>query len=290
MEHAASPRFEVNERSAGANDSLHTVLGIRNLTSATYVLSCARNGLDFVPGQHVHVGLEDSLDLREYSVYSGYFEDRIDVLIKEVENGYVSKQLRRVSPGDRVRVDGSYGFFVFDEKDDRLQRRLRMPAAGETTDVSHGRHVSVTPGPNLNTPAKGPGEQPYLFVATGTGIAPFHCFARSYGDFDYTVLHGIRYENHRYDYETVDSSKITACVTRGGIDPEDTGDRDAGADDRACANRWYHGRVTDYVREHPMDPDTLCYLCGNCDMIYECFDILKAQGVPPRHLFAEVYF
>jgi ferredoxin--NADP+ reductase len=42
--------------------------------------------------------------------------------------------------------------------------------------------------------------------------------------------------------------------------------------------------VTDYLREHPADPAWLCYLCGNCDMIYEAFDILRSQ------LFAEVYF
>ena len=40
----------------------------------------------------------------------------------------------------------------------------------------------------------------------------------------------------------------------------------------------------------PVDPRTLCYLCGNCDMIYETFDILKRHGVPPEQLYAEVYF
>jgi len=65
--------------------------------------------------------------------------------------------------------------------------------------------------------------------------------------------------------------RLVACVSR-----------EAGGD--------FHGRVTDYLRRHPVQPATLCYLCGNSDMIYEAVDILKGYGVPPAHLFAEVYF
>ena len=39
-----------------------------------------------------------------------------------------------------------------------------------------------------------------------------------------------------------------------------------------------------------MTPGTLCYLCGNSEMIFEAFDILKSGGIPSTDLFAEVYF
>ncbi|MGI6756413.1 MAG: hypothetical protein ACOX32_00640 [Bacteroidaceae bacterium] len=52
----------------------------------------------------------------------------------------------------------------------------------------------------------------------------------------------------------------------------------------------FKGRVTDYLRQNPVNPDTLCYLCGNCDMIHEVFDILEEQGVKSDNIFTEVYF
>jgi ferredoxin--NADP+ reductase/benzoate/toluate 1,2-dioxygenase reductase subunit len=110
-----------------------------------------------------------------------------------------------------------------------------------------------------------------LFVATGTGISPFRSFVRSYENLSYRVLHGVRSSSELYAREVFDTGRYVSCVT---------GD-DGGT---------FRGRVTDYLRSHPVASQTLCYLCGNCDMIYEAFDILQNQGVPPENLFAEVYF
>jgi ferredoxin/flavodoxin---NADP+ reductase len=113
-------------------------------------------------------------------------------------------------------------------------------------------------------------ERSFLLIATGTGISPFHCFAASYPGLDYRVLHGVRTTAECYEHAAF-ANRVTTCVSRG-----------EGGNLR--------GRVTDYLRSHPVDPAGLCYLCGNCDMIYESFDILRSQGVPSRQLFAEVYF
>ncbi len=48
--------------------------------------------------------------------------------------------------------------------------------------------------------------------------------------------------------------------------------------------------VATAVVERARTPETHCYLCGNCDMIYESLGILKGHVVPPERLFAEVYF
>ena len=209
------------------------VEALREVGGEAFVVRMNRGNLGFEPGQYLAVGIEGQIDAREYSIYSSPGQEYLEILVKEVEEGYVSPRLHALHAGQRLFVDGPFGYFTIPEE----QR-----TAGK-----------------------------FLFVATGTGISPFHCFALAYPQLDYRVLHGVRRLEDRYEMDVFDRARYTACVTR-----EDGGD--------------YRGRVTDYLREHPVDPDTLCYLCGNCDMIYEAFDILKDQGVSPEHLFAEVYF
>jgi len=121
------------------------------------------------------------------------------------------------------------------------------------------------------TEREGRGSGKYLFVGSGTGISPFHCLVRSYPGIDYLLLHGIRTADERFDAETFDPARYISCVSRSRV-----GD--------------YQGRVTGWLREHRADPTLLCYLCGNSDMIYESFAILRGHGVPRGHLFAEIYF
>ena len=111
----------------------------------------------------------------------------------------------------------------------------------------------------------------YLFAGTGTGIAPFHCLLRSYPQIDYLLLHGVRSREDCFDFEVFDQSRYVACVSRG-----DGGD--------------YQGRITGWLSGHGVDPSWQCYLCGNSDMIYESFAILRSRGVPRERLHAEVYF
>ena len=48
---------------------------------------------------------------------------------------------------------------------------------------------------------------------------------------------------------------------------------------RRCGEGASPGRLTEVLKTEPVDPSTYCYLCGNSDMIYEVFGILKDQGV-----------
>jgi ferredoxin--NADP+ reductase/benzoate/toluate 1,2-dioxygenase reductase subunit len=224
--------------SAPAPTALHPrVQEVRYITDSTFVVRFDRNDIDFEPGQYLSVGVKGDINMREYSVYSPTTEDCLEILVKKVDGGHVSQALGALEPGDELEVEGPFGFFLIDEQE-RTSRR-------------------------------------FLFISTGTGISPFHCFSGSLPDLQFELLHGIRTLDERYEYADFPDQRITTCVSRE--DP-------AGADDVVS------GRVTDYLRDHPVSPDTLCYLCGNCDMIYECFDILKNQGVEPEQLFAEVYF
>lgn len=228
------------------------VHGIRNITSSAYVLRFDRNGLEFEPGQYVAVGLHGEIDMREYSIYSAPQDEFVEILVKEVAGGQVSRQLRQLTSGQQVAVDGPFGFFTIDE--------------------------AARSG------------QPLLFIATGTGVSPFHCFAQSYPGLNYRLLHGVRTLEERYDHDVFDPRRVTTCVSRAEIDVAAGSRNSGGGVDGTGTEPLFQGRVTDYLREHPVAPETLCYLCGNCDMIYESFDILKTQGVAPEQLFAEVYF
>ena len=213
--------------------AVHRVVTVRDLSPTTYALRVERNGMDFQPGQYVSVGVNGDLNMREYSIYSAPNEPYLEILVKEVEHGLVSRQLRKLRPGQETRVDGPFGFFLIEDEWIRTTK--------------------------------------FFFIGTGTGISPFRCFAKSYPAADYTVLHGIRNLSDRAEPDLFSPGRYIACVTR-----EEGGS--------------YRGRVTDYLRKNPPPSDALFYLCGNCDMIYESFDILTGQGVDPSRLFAEVYF
>ncbi|NBB89836.1 MAG: oxidoreductase [Spirochaetes bacterium] len=191
-----------------------------------------RPTINFDAGQYVSVGFPEKIDMREYSVYSGPDDDVLEVLVRRVDGGLVSPQLVDLEPGDRVRVEGPFGFFTIPEEN-RSER--------------------------------------FLWVSTGTGIAPFRSFVRAYPDLDYTLLHGVRRMVELYDWSEYEPDRKVACVSR-----EEGGD--------------FRGRVTDYLRGHPPSPETQCYLCGNAAMIYEVYDILQNQGVDTDRIHAEVYF
>ncbi|MGV8094948.1 MAG: ferredoxin--NADP reductase [Mangrovibacterium sp.] len=112
---------------------------------------------------------------------------------------------------------------------------------------------------------------PVLFVATGTGISPFRSFVRSFPGLNYMVLHGVHFADEAYGKDAFDPSRYCLCTSR-----EEKGD--------------YFGRVTYYLKEYPVDPNTFCYLCGNSDMIDEVTGILEDYHIPPEHIRTEIFF
>ena len=212
----------------------HKLIGIRNLNESTYILEVERKGMAFEPGQHILMGRADSIHKREYSIYSGNKAENIELLIKEIEEGLVSKKLKKLTAGEQVEIEGPLGFFGLDKKSIKQKKK-------------------------------------FLFVASGTGIAPFHSMVKSIPDLDYTLLHGVRYASEAYEKETYDSKRYILCTT---------GDQDGN----------FNGRVTDYIQQHQFDKDTICYFCGNFNMIKDAMDLLSKKGFPSDQLHAEVYF
>lgn len=121
----------------------------------------------------------------------------------------------------------------------------------------------------------------FLFCATGTGVSPFHCFAQSIPGLEYRLLHGVRSGDDFPETAAFDASRYVPCVSRGA---------GARAAVLAAVTAAFPGRLTALLQVEPVEPSTYCYLCGNSDMIYEVYGILKEQGIPRERIFAEVYF
>ncbi len=215
------------------DESVGVVEGVRHLTESTYVIRFSRKGMEFTPGQHLSLGLPGSKELREYSIYSGIHDESLEVLIKEVDDGLVSRQLKNIKTGDPVKLMEPRGFFL---------------------------------NPALQTD-----RGKLLFLSSGTGLAPFHSFVKSYPDADYKIIHGVRNMSEAYDSEDYKKEQFTVCTSRG-----DKGD--------------YTGRVTDYLLQANPDPESLVFLCGNSNMIFDAMDILRAKGFTQKQLITEVYF
>ncbi len=211
----------------------HKVLGVRFLTETTCVLKVERLNFEFIPGQCVNIGLPASAVNREYSTYSGIKDNYLEFLIKIVHGGLVSTALSKLKKGDRISIDGAYGLFTLTQLGDKKRK--------------------------------------YTFIGSGTGIAPFHAFVRSYPGLNYQVIHGIKTKDEQYDKKDYDPKRYVACVSR-----EKAGN--------------FHGRVTDYLKQTKIDPNRIYYLCGNSEMINEAYDILREGGVGGSNIITEVFF
>lgn len=211
----------------------HKITEVRQITDSTFVLQMERNGLHFQTGQFVIIRRPGTIEQREYSMYSGEQEDFLEVLVREVTSGKVTPRLKKMQPGDELEVDGPFGFFRFQ-------------------------------------PTMFPSKK-FLFVATGTGISPFHSFVKTYPELDYKLIHGVRFGEEAYEHSHFDKEKITLCTSG-----DNTGE--------------FNGRVTDYLFTQKLQTDTQCFLCGNSEMIHETFDILTGKGIPVQNIYTEVYF
>ncbi len=150
------------------------VLEVRHLTDVTVAIRMERGGIKFEPGQYVRIGIENSPEIRDYSVYSGNGKEYIEILVRCVENGLVSRQLCGLKVGGRVEIGGPYGHF-------KLTEEMRA--------------------------------HPLLLVATGTGIAPYRSFVESYSHLDYRLIHGSRYLKEGYEKEGY-GNHFFHCVSR----------------------------------------------------------------------------
>lgn len=217
------------------NEITHSkVLEIRNLTESTYVLRLEKGHFDFKAGQYLILHIPGELDSRAYSIYSPEEVPYLDLLIKEVDKGEISKELKYLKIGTKVEITGPFGFFI-----------LRDHAPDTQTH--------------------------FTFIATGTGIAPFHSIILSNPGLNYKIIHGVRYCYEAYDAADYSKDRYRLCASR-----EQSGN--------------FHGRVTHYLREKGIKRDSIFYICGNSAMISDVVDLLEKNGIAPENIRTEVFF
>ena len=97
-----------------------------------------------------------------------------------------------------------------------------------------------------------PSSRPPVFVATGTGIAPFCAMIRS-GITGFTLLHGVDIPQDLYYQSKFQSAAdlYIPCISK----------------EYDGSTEYFRGRVTDYLRQHLEPAAYDFYLCGRREMI-----------------------
>jgi len=119
-----------------------------------------------------------------------------------------------------------------------------------------------------------PSPRPAIFIATGTGVAPFCSMARS-GIEDYTLLHGVSVAEDLYYGSVFQSTakRYIPCLSETN-DPSET---------------FFKGRVSNYLQTNLAPGVYDFYLCGRQEMIRDVTFLVdeKFQG---SHIYTELYY
>lgn len=242
--------------------AIATIVSRRDLATDLWVVRIRPDcELPFRPGQYVTLGLEldGRIIERPYSIASDPAEGEIELFIERVPEGELSAALHDLPIGDRTMV----------------RKRCK------------GLFLKDAPMP----------DQPHLFVATVTGIAPFVSMLRSLrrrqqsGDWSpehpVVVVQGasrsdeLGYEEELKALDVVcDWFTYVPTVSRPWDDPEWTGET---------------GRVEDVLRKHS-DAAGLrpghgaIYLCGHPGMIANSRGIMVRRGFSDKEIREEQYW
>lgn len=212
--------------------SEHPVIEVRPYGPDLYELALDRNGMEFTPGDCVAI-YTDFDKSRPYSIASGSNETQLRFVIREMDGGEVSPWLKTRKPGDVVRITPPFGWF--------------------------------RPGQEI-------GDAPFVFLATGTGVAPFLSYMNTFERNPECCLYGIRRA-----IDAIGHAQLNAfCPTRLAVSREET--------------EHHYGRITDLMHHLPLSPETHYYCCGLESMVNETAGWLQQQGIELPRIHREVFF
>ena len=211
------------------------VLRIIHHTQDIFELHLERKNLKFSPGDFVSI-YSPSLDVyREYSIASGIHDNHLSFLIKHLQKGILTDFLASRKKGGVITLGKPQGLF--------------RPG------LSH----------QLGK---------FVFIATGTGIAPFLSYIKSYPEKPPShFLYGVRYRKDALNFEAFQSlcpSYLT--ISREDIPP------------------FHKGRVTDLLPLLPLHQNVHFYLCGLDSMITDVTHWLKSHNISPGQIHHEIFF
>lgn len=129
--------------------------------------------------------------------------------------------------------------------------------------------VSEPGGSFIGTP------DPAVWIATGTGIAPFYSMLRSGMAENKILLHGVRRADQFYFHDEWEAAL-----------GEDYHRFCSGEDVEGIPR----GRVNQYLELHDLPKDRKYYICGQATMCVEVRDLLIDKGIPFTDIVVEIYF
>lgn len=231
------------QKSAGIQDSprqemvfiSRKVKEIIHHTEDIFELRIDRHDTNFTPGEYVSIYTDDLMTAREYSITSGKQEPHLSFLIKHLEQGLLTDFLSARIAGDFITLSEPQGLF--------------RPG------LSHR-------------------QEDFIFIATGTGIAPFLSYMKSFPDNPPRhLLYGVRYLKDAIGYKFIQSHcPIDLAISRQSI-PD-----------------IHRGRVTDLLPNLNLHPDLHFYLCGLDSMIEQVSQWLQEAGIPGENIHHEIFF
>jgi ferredoxin-NADP reductase len=115
-----------------------------------------------------------------------------------------------------------------------------------------------------------------VWIATGTGIAPFVAMTKSGQYPNKTLLHGSRTLD-KFFFNTLFKDQLADQYLRFCTKEKSEG--------------IFEGRLTQYLKsKNDLDTSINYYLCGQVEMVIEVREILLSKGIPFNNIIAEIYF
>lgn len=211
----------------------HSVVEVRIANGDLFELVVERNGLEFTPGDCVAIYTAKDKS-RPYSIASGSDEKELRFVIRRMDGGEVSPWLMDRRPGDSIRITPPFGWF--------------------------------RPGQEI-------GDAPFVFLATGTGIAPFLSYLNTFDAPPVRCLYGVRHAS-----DAIGAAAFSRfCPTRLAVS-------------RETVEAHHHGRITDLLDTLPIDSHTHYYCCGLESMVNDVAEWLRKNGIELTHIHREVFF
>jgi ferredoxin-NADP reductase len=125
---------------------------------------------------------------------------------------------------------------------------------------------------------------PAVWIANGTGLAPFLSMARAGLAEGKRLLHGARAPGDFYfsgELCALMGERYLRCRSQAGRESRAACPEGAGI---------FLGRLTAFLEAGRWDAGLRYELCGSASMVVEVRDLLIGKGVPLRNIVSEVYF
>ena len=227
QDHASSSHDTTTERTAGAARHRATVQRARWMSPTTRDITlklpeCAT----WEAGQYALVRVAP-FEWRPYSLASAPGRT-VRLLVDVRTKGLGASWASTIAPGDDVDLELPYGHWLV------------------TTDKD-------------TTEAEAPHRR--VFIATGTGIAPFlAAFEAGRRDDDILIVGCSRTDDDLTSRAGTPLPRLIRCVSR------------------EAAPGTFHGRITDYLNAEGIDPQATYYVCGSAHIVRDISRIIQAGG------------